>query len=935
MAKKDESLQLELDVRGTAQPQPLPQPVEGNCFQRYSRSGFEWCSDTFAQLGHYIGENPWRFVIFSVVVALLLAPGMGMLDQEGRPEELWMPTDSEAATDKDVVDAHYPRTSRMETVILVPADGDMLSVTNFNLMLSAYNSLAAATAEYNGATLTWSNMCVLVGSTCQAINALEPFSYTVPATRTQILTTINSIPDGTSRLLQMTYGTQIDATTMLGGITTATNNDITGAKAAKLIFMVRNDQVRSSKGGWETPDAEAWEKSWLEIAENLALSGMTVSRFATRTRRDEFGAAIKGDVLTINIAVVLLLLYCMLTIGKLRKPETRVTLTVLGLISVGLAAISGIGLVNGYFQVKYTPLHGVLTFLLLGLGVDDMFVITTAFDDTNPLDSIPKRMSDSLRHSASAVMLTSFTDTLAFLIGAMTVLPALSYFCITAGVCIFFIFVFQVLLFVPFLVIDERRRAAGRNDVFCCCHTCCCESCICSGSDPSDVENMSGDDSAKVQPLDADRVNCVNMRPGLIRRLLGKVSGPLVLDTRGNILGLSLFLVVFVVGIVGLTRLKVDSDIDRFIPAGSYALDYQDADDTYFTYVGRQTFAYVMNPSYYTKATEMASLRTSMMNNNGIVSSTVNSWYHDFAAYNTATPCTTGSEAAWYTCLNAFLGSSSGIQFRRHVVFTDNTASGSSSNPIVISRIPANHIVLKNSNGQVDAMDSFRNTVDAYDSSLAGTGGDPFGYSFFYPSYEGYKVVEQEAIRNLCLALASILVIVALLIPSIVISLLIFFVISCSILEVAGFMHWWGLYLDNVTVVMLIVSIGISVDYAAHIGHAFQTYRSGTVPEKAARAMTEMGTCVWHGFFSTFLAIVVLAPSKSYVFISFFKELFLASLLGIFNGLIVLPILLKLLGGFASPLAKRESEPDVISSNDLTTKASAPPMETKTAIVAS
>lgn len=96
-------------------------------------------------------------------------------------------------------------------------------------------------------------------------------------------------------------------------------------------------------------------------------------------------------------------------------------------------------------------------------------------------------------------------------------------------------------------------------------------------------------------------------------------------------------------------------------------------------------------------------------------------------------------------------------------------------------------------------------------------------------------------------------------------------------------MHWWGVTLDNVSVVMLIVSIGISVDYAAHIGHAFHTSR-GSPAERSGAAMIQMGPCVWHGFFSTFLAIVVLAPSKSYVFQVFFKELFLASVLGIFNG---------------------------------------------------
>lgn len=129
-----------------------------------------------------------------------------------------------------------------------------------------------------------------------------------------------------------------------------------------------------------------------------------MTRFAGRTRSDEFGSAIQGDVTMINIALLMLMTYCMLTIGSLRLGETRVTCTLFGIASVGLAAIGAIGFVNGFCGVKYTPLHSVLAFLLLGLGVDDMFVITAAFDATSKDLPIPTRMSESLKHSGSAVM---------------------------------------------------------------------------------------------------------------------------------------------------------------------------------------------------------------------------------------------------------------------------------------------------------------------------------------------------------------------------------------------------------------------------------------------------------------------------------------------------------------------------------------------------
>ena len=72
--------------------------------------------------------------------------------------------------------------------------------------------------------------------------------------------------------------------------------------------------------------------------------------------------------------------------------------------------------------------------------------------------------------------------------------------------------------------------------------------------------------------------------------------------------------------------------------------------------------------------------------------------------------------------------------------------------------------------------------------------------------------------------------------------------------------------------------------------------------------MIEMGPAVLNGGLSTLLAIIMLANSKSYVFISFFKVgasvmnqttfnfqvFFLVITLGLFHGLVLLPVLLSI-----------------------------------------
>jgi hypothetical protein len=55
-----------------------------------------------------------------------------------------------------------------------------------------------------------------------------------------------------------------------------------------------------------------------------------------------------------------------------------------------------------------------------------------------------------------------------------------------------------------------------------------------------------------------------------------------------------------------------------------------------------------------------------------------------------------------------------------------------------------------------------------------------------------------------------------------------------------------------------------------------------------------MGAAVFNGAFSTFLAVAVLGGSQSYVFITFFRQLFLCITLGLSHGLILLPVLMSL-----------------------------------------
>ncbi|CAE7911019.1 NPC1, partial [Symbiodinium sp. KB8] len=207
--------------------------------------------------------------------------------------------------------------------------------------------------------------------------------------------------------------------------------------------------------------------------------------------------------------------------------------------------------------------------------------------------------------------------------------------------------------------------------------------------------------------------------------------------------------------------------------------------------------------------------------------------------------------------------------------------------------------VIDNALDEADAMET---TIDAVNKAgrEAGIGeASVFAYTFVYREWEQYVVVPQEAITNVGLSIACVFVVVSLLLADLQTSILVTLVVGSCLLNILGFMHFWGVSLDGVSVVFLVLAVGLSIDYSAHIAHAFLHVHEETRKARVSKALGEMGVSVINGASSTFLAVVVLSPSASYIFSTLFRVFFLSSVLGAAHGLILLPVVLLWFGSEA------------------------------------
>ena len=146
---------------------------------------------------------------------------------------------------------------------------------------------------------------------------------------------------------------------------------------------------------------------------------------------------------------------------------------------------------------------------------------------------------------------------------------------------------------------------------------------------------------------------------------------------------------------------------------------------------------------------------------------------------------------------------------------------------------------------------------------------------------------------------------------------------------VIGYMTWWGVRLDGVALINLIMCIGFSVDFSAHICYHYLTASSKDdlgyamlAEDRIKASLYALGIPILQGAFSTILGVLGLAFAPSYIFVTFFKMIFLVIMLGAFHGMILLPVLLSIMGPGSCSSQAGSSHADTRGSVSKSTRSS-------------
>lgn len=169
-------------------------------------------------------------------------------------------------------------------------------------------------------------------------------------------------------------------------------------------------------------------------------------------------------------------------------------------------------------------------------------------------------------------------------------------------------------------------------------------------------------------------------------------------------------------------------------------------------------------------------------------------------------------------------------------------------------------------------------------------------YSPAFIFFEQYQVILPETLKNLGMTVLASFVVTSVLLPHPALIFLILLTLVMILVGLIGFMYFWELTLNFITMIHIIMSVGFSVDYCAHIGHGFMDSRSSDRHLGAQRAIKKTGAPIFNGALSSFIGIIFLVFSESFIFKSFFKIMFLTIIFGVAHSLFFLPNVLSIIG---------------------------------------
>jgi len=431
---------------------------------------------------------------------------------------------------------------------------------------------------------------------------------------------------------------------------------------------------------------------------------------------------------------------------------------------------------------------------------------------------------------------------------------------------------------------------------------------------------------------------------------------------------------IFIVSAISIQHIELGFDQRLALPAGSYLIDYFDNIDAYLE-VGPPMYLVVQDANVTSrgKQQEMCGRFTtceglSLANrleaerlqrqDSSFISQPTASWIDAYLEWlnpeqssccrvrrsdptqfcsdrespRVCRPCLEGRDPAWNYTMAGF---PEGEEFMRYLrqwlisptnekcplagkaSFGQALSLSKDGTEVVASHFRTSHSPLKS---QADFINSFHAAHRIADEISEQTGLHVFPYSLHYVFFDQFAHIIAITQQILGLGLAAVLIVTALLLGSWRTGTIVTAVVAMTVIAVMGVMGVWGITLNALSLVNLVISLGIAVEFCAHVARSFMSVGSGLPidhpagqkerDERMWTALVDVGPSVLSGItFTKLIGVGVLALTRSKILEMFYFRMWFALIIsGALHGLVLLPVILSLAGGPGFPLQEADEE---------------------------
>ena len=780
----------------------------------------------FEKLGKAVTLHPKATVLISVFGVAICATGLARLKFESKAFKLFVPRNSPSAKALETGSSFFQNSVnvRQEEIILIPrnVDGNVIQKSCMEDASKIMQNIEAI-PEFKTLCKKKPGFASPNGFAhfdhCQKLSILEILGSLNNTTTEIIQQRIKSALANVSLLMSNGKNMKRNLKETFAGFHISQQNRSVSAKALRIVIYMQQGQNATHE-----EKIMQWESEFIAKMKDLKSQLKNTDLFYTAERSldDSIGESSSVDVSLVSIAFTVMNTFVCLMLSKFINPiRGHNWLALSGLISTALGILAGIGVAVA-FGVPFISLVGIVPFLVVSVGINDMFILVNEYDRQPDSMASRDRVKFTLSKVGATISMTALTDIVAFYVSTTTSFPAIRYFCIYIALCISFQFVLQITLFIAFLTFDSIRMYQNRCDL--------------------------------LPFLKVRDHNVCNMTPKTsISEHIMQHYGRYLLQWPMKMFVIVLSFCMIAGGIFGCLHVTDAFSRSSLALPGSYFRNYVNVFENAFS----QTLPVdiqVTKKVDYSDPTVRREITRSVKAayDTGYYLPTNISWILSFEEY-VAKFSIPADGNNFTVALSSFLSVPEYRQYKLDVI-TDK------SNKIVASRTIVFYKDNKSSEFQKNAMMRLREDLKSKLSIDVTISSNAFIY------FEQYSVVMNELIRNfVTVSIAIALIMLPFCIHPLIVLLLVMS-FAALIVELFGLMYLWDVQLNSISMINLVMAIGFTVDYSSHMAHAFVTSREDTTDRRIIQALGSVGASVMLGGVSTFIGISLTGFAKSTVF---------------------------------------------------------------------